>query len=100
MRRCLPFLVGGRVVGLVRPDCLEELKKHSNVFKVHPGDDGQRKKGVYLSEDLVTQDERTKAVSEVLHALRSEGHLHSLKGWRNEVSLPVLTRVISSGNTV
>ena len=70
----LPFIVGGEVVGYVKPDFAAALKDYPDTFVC--GDES-----VALNEHLSGPDNRTAAVGEVLEALMQRG---DLPGWRGE----------------
>lgn len=72
-----PFFVDERQVGLVRPDVLEHLVKYPRVFVV-------TKDRVELHPTLLTYEERTARVDDVLQDLRRQKCLRRLLGWRNE----------------
>ena len=77
-------------VGLIRSDCWKHLQAFSDVFiKVEAGDSTEKDKkpGVYLSPDLNTPSERTKAVNHVLEKLRKDDVFDALRGWRHEVNI-------------
>jgi hypothetical protein len=86
----LPFSVVGRRVGFVRPAFAERLTRWPEVFRV-----GQRE-GVRPATELdqlhTPVEERTRAVEEVLLALRGEG---LISGWRDEL-YPVNRRYTES----
>lgn len=69
------FMVAGRHMGWVVPDFARELAAYPQVF--HLTDDD-----VNLHERFTTMDERSRAVAEVLEAMRAQG---KVPGWRNEL---------------
>ena len=81
--QCLPFVVAGQVVGIVRPDIVKELRAFPSVFCIKESP----KSGVYLIPETMTEAERTDVVAGVLWELRQKNVLCSLRGWRDEVSL-------------
>ncbi|XP_041350535.1 uncharacterized protein YJR142W-like isoform X2 [Gigantopelta aegis] len=78
--QCLPFVVAGQKVGLVRPDIVEELRKFPLVFSIKESSDV----AVHLIPDSLTVAQRTDVVAGVLDKLRQEDVLGSLRGWRDE----------------
>ncbi|KAK2175407.1 hypothetical protein NP493_734g01026 [Ridgeia piscesae] len=81
---CIPFVVNGQQVGLVRPDVAGYLRDFPEVFLMEPnGVTGEVEK-VELSQSLTTFTERTNKVEEVLQKLREKDAFLTLEGWRNE----------------
>ncbi|XP_017780484.1 PREDICTED: nudix hydrolase 24, chloroplastic [Nicrophorus vespilloides] len=74
---CIPFIVEGFQVGLVKPDVIKQLVRFPEVFKVTPV-------FVELNPAFREYEERTNKVNDVLKQLRCEGKFIALKGWRDE----------------
>lgn len=70
----IPFLVGGRDVGLVRREFAALLREFKDVFEVASD-------GVRLAEGLAGADARTSAVDQALRQLAARG---VITGWRDE----------------
>jgi 8-oxo-dGTP pyrophosphatase MutT (NUDIX family) len=71
----VPFVIGGRRLGLIKPGFDEALKPFADVFHVAPD-------RVTLDGALTTPQDRTDAVGACLRALRDDG---LITGWRDEV---------------
>jgi hypothetical protein len=69
------FMVAGRHMGWVVPDFARELAAFPQVFYLTDRE-------VNLHERFTTADERSRAVAEVLEAMRAQG---KVPGWRNEL---------------
>ncbi|XP_053602269.1 uncharacterized protein LOC128670546 [Plodia interpunctella] len=74
---CVPFLVTGRQVGLIRSDVMKHLQRFPEVFSIND-------KYVELNPAFRDYEERTSKVAEILNKLRIENEICALKGWRNE----------------
>ncbi|KAL3853172.1 hypothetical protein ACJMK2_016737 [Sinanodonta woodiana] len=85
---CLPFIVNGQQVGLVREDILDHLRPYTDVFKIQNPNDEQSNgcitPGVYLLEKYQSVEEKNEVMKHVLEDLRKKNGLVSLRGWRNE----------------
>ncbi|KAI0219601.1 Nudix hydrolase 20, chloroplastic [Lamellibrachia satsuma] len=83
-RYCIPFVVDGRQVGLIRPDVAGYLRDFPEVFLMEPnGVTGEVEK-VELSQSLTTFTDRSNKVAEVLQKLREKDAFMALEGWRDE----------------
>jgi 8-oxo-dGTP pyrophosphatase MutT (NUDIX family) len=69
------FMVAGRHMGWVVPDFARELAAYPHVFYLTDRE-------VNLHGRFVTVDDRSRAVAEVLEAMRAQG---KVPGWRNEL---------------
>lgn len=69
------FMVAGRHMGWVVPDFARELAAYPQAFYLTDRE-------VNLHERFVTVDDRSRAVAEVLEAMRAQG---KVPGWRNEL---------------
>ncbi|XP_074873652.1 uncharacterized protein LOC142025077 isoform X2 [Carettochelys insculpta] len=77
--RCLPFLVAGQRVGSAPPQVAQRLQDYPAVFTVYPAP-GR----IELHPQLVSHEQRTAAVGQVLGELRELGDFPCLRGWRDE----------------
>lgn len=75
---CLRFEVAGEEVGWVPFNVASILTRFSEVFK------SPRDGAITLCQSLDSYSKRSEAVDAVLQALRKEGSLTCLKGWRDE----------------
>lgn len=83
---CKPFLIAGQKVGLIRPDVLPHLEKHSDIFVIERDSrDSSNVIQVSLSPALITPQERTSKMEQFLLSMRQKDVFVSLKGWRDEV---------------
>ncbi|XP_029012806.1 thiamin pyrophosphokinase 2 isoform X1 [Betta splendens] len=76
--KCFRFEIDGAHVGWIPPRVAPLLTRYPDVFT--PPDGG----AVSLVPRLESCEERSEAVDAVLRALRQEGSLSCLKGWRDE----------------
>lgn len=77
---CLRFEVAGEEVGWVPFNVASILTRFSEVFK------SPRDGAITLCQSLDSYSKRSEAVDAVLQALRKEGSLTCLKGWRDEAA--------------
>ena len=78
-------MIGGKQVGLIRPDTLVYLKDYPTVFNMKTHHETDELERVELCSELRTFDERSTALEKVLHDLRQKEVFCSLDGWRDEV---------------
>ena len=71
----IPFVADGVLVGWIKHSFAEKLKDWPDIFFVRP-------RGVSLSNDFPTLEQRSAALAEVTEALATEG---VILGWRNEL---------------
>ncbi|XP_048450793.1 thiamin pyrophosphokinase 2, partial [Rhincodon typus] len=83
---CRPFRVGGYTVGVVQPRLLPLLRAHPEVFQLTDGTPGH----VGFSDHLVTFEQRSRALEDVLRHWRERELFDCLKKWRNE-KYPVMS---------
>lgn len=76
-RKCRPFVVAGRQVGLVRPDVMTQLTRYPEVFNIQPH-------AVTLNPAFRDYTERSAKVEAVLKECRAQGTFVTLRGWRDE----------------
>lgn len=76
-QNCIPFCIGDRQVGIIRPNVLPHLQEYPEIFIISPS-------CVTLSDDFKTPKERSDQIHNVLTELRKQKVLVTLNGWRNE----------------
>nr|CAG4642525.1 EOG090X06MA [Evadne anonyx] len=76
---CRPFFIGGKQVGLMRPNVVEVARSHPEVFCVDTVSGT-----VSIHPQLVTYEERSAKIHSILSKWRDESLFHTLKGWRDE----------------
>lgn len=84
---CRPFVVDGKQVGVIRPDVLQQLALHPEVFCLRSSGNNTntRQEVVELNPAFRDYAERSARVDEVLRKFRQEQTFVTLKGWRDEV---------------
>ena len=83
---CKPFYIEDKHVGFIRPDVLQFVKEHPDVFDLHHNSQTGEIIKIQLSLELKTFEERTEKLAAVLQQWRQEDEdLISLAGWRDEV---------------
>ncbi|KAM4048325.1 uncharacterized protein ACNLHF_011229 [Anomaloglossus baeobatrachus] len=78
---CLPFCVLGQRVGWVTPPVANVLAQNPDVFTLYK----DSKPRLELSDRLRSTEERTRAIQEVMEALRGRDGFPCLQEWRNEL---------------
>jgi len=76
---CRPFLIAGKQVGLIKPNVLEVVLQHPEVFCLDPASGN-----VSMHPLLTTYEERSVKIHNILSQWRDKSLFHTLKGWRNE----------------
>ncbi len=74
-------------MGFIRPDVLEYVRDHPDVFSIHQNSENGDVIKVELSPEFSTFEDRSEKMAEVLKKWRDEesDELITLQGWRDEV---------------
>ncbi|EDO49598.1 predicted protein [Nematostella vectensis] len=80
---CKPFVVDGITVGTILPNVLTQIRKYPDIFAVIKTTDSDEH--VTLVPSLLTFEERTQKVNEVVQEFRKKDLFVTLRGWRDEM---------------
>lgn len=78
--KCLPFVIDGQQVGLIRPDIWENLKPYTDIFHLEMSSS----QSVVHLKNLGDVSERSKQFAAFMIKLRDKNIFTTLRGWRNE----------------
>ncbi|CAE1236823.1 unnamed protein product [Acanthosepion pharaonis] len=78
--KCLPFVIDGQQVGLIRPDIWQNLKSYTDIFHLEMSSS----QSVIHLKNLGDVSERSKQFAAFMIKLRDKNIFTTLRGWRNE----------------
>lgn len=75
---CVPFVINGHQVGLIKPEIKKHLLSYPDVFTF------QVNNTIHLNPSFHTYEARSKCLDQVLCEFRTKNLFIALKGWRDE----------------
>ncbi|XP_026683727.1 uncharacterized protein LOC103515132 isoform X1 [Diaphorina citri] len=75
---CVPFVINGHQVGLIKPEVKKHLLSYPDIFSV------QANNSIHLNPSFHTYESRSKCLDQVLHEFKTKNLFVALKGWRDE----------------